>query len=143
VRSVPTTRSSNQSHPFQAILPTTRTLAHKTPFIPSTSQLWNTLPSTTFPKSYNLSCCKLTKSFCMDKGTRGHIGQVPPLAFHKFLGKCPISAYRVAPIVKVAMHTCTPRTPRGETNCPRATSSKGPHNTQCCKVWGPHTVNQQ
>ena len=28
-------------------------------------------------------------------------------------------------------------------NCPRAASSKGPHNTLCRKVWGPHKVNQQ
>ena len=47
--------SSTQSHPFQATLPNPRTLVHKSYFIPRTSQLWNTLPSTAFPKSYSLS----------------------------------------------------------------------------------------
>ena len=31
----------------------------------------------------------------------------------------------------------------GETKCPRASRSKGPHVTQCFKVWGLHEVNQQ
>ena len=51
-------RSSTQSHPFQVILPNPRTLSHKSSFIPKTCQLWNTLPSTTFPESYELSCFK-------------------------------------------------------------------------------------
>ena len=52
------TRSSTQSHPFQAILSNPRTLSHKSSFIPRTFQLWNTLPSTSFPESYNLSYFK-------------------------------------------------------------------------------------
>ena len=51
VRHVQTTRISTHSHPFQVTLSNSRTLAHKSSFIPRTSQLWNTLPSTAFPKS--------------------------------------------------------------------------------------------
>ena len=58
VRRVRTTRSSTYSHPFQVTLPNPRTLAHKSSFIPRTSQLWNSLPPTTFPESYNLSSFK-------------------------------------------------------------------------------------
>ena len=57
-RRVRTTRSSTYSHPFQVTLPNPRTLAHKSSFIPRTSQLWNSLPPTTFPESYNLSSFK-------------------------------------------------------------------------------------
>ena len=53
VRHVRTTRSSTYSHPFQVTLPNPRTLSHKSFFIPRTSQLWNSLPPTTFPESYN------------------------------------------------------------------------------------------
>ena len=59
VRCVRTTRSSAQAHPFQVTLPNPRTLAHKSSFIPRTSQLWSTLPSTAFPESYNLSAFKI------------------------------------------------------------------------------------
>ena len=55
VRRIRTTRSSTYSHPFQVTLPNPRTLYHKSSFIPRTSQLWNSLPPTTFPESYNLS----------------------------------------------------------------------------------------
>ena len=59
LRRVRTTRSSTtHSHPFQVTLPNARTLAHKSSFIPRTSQLWNSLPPTTFPESYNLSSFK-------------------------------------------------------------------------------------
>ena len=58
LKHVRSTRSSNQSHPFQVILSNPRTLSHKSSFIPRTSQLWNTLPSTSFPESYNLSSFK-------------------------------------------------------------------------------------
>ena len=58
VRRVRTTRSSTYSHPFQVTLPNPRTLSHKSSFIPRTSQLWNSLPPTTFPESYNLSSFK-------------------------------------------------------------------------------------
>ena len=47
VRGIRTTRSSTHSHPFQVTLPNQRTLAHKSSFIPRTSQLWNSLPPTT------------------------------------------------------------------------------------------------
>ena len=53
-----TTRSSTFSHPFQVTLPNPRTLSHKSSFIPRTSQLLNSLPPTTFPKSYNLPSFK-------------------------------------------------------------------------------------
>ena len=53
MRRVRTTRSSTCSHLFQVTLPNPRTLAHKSSFIPRTSQLWNSLPPTTFPESYN------------------------------------------------------------------------------------------
>ena len=52
------TRNSTQSHPFQATLSNPRNFSHKSSFIPRTRQLWNTLPSTSFPESYNLSCFK-------------------------------------------------------------------------------------
>ena len=58
MRRVRTTRSSTHSHPFQVTLPNPRTLAHKSYFIPRTSQLWNSLPPTSFPESYNLSSLK-------------------------------------------------------------------------------------
>ena len=58
VRRVWSTRSSTYSHPFQVRLPYPQTLSHKSSFIPGTSQLWNSLPPTTFPESYNLSCFK-------------------------------------------------------------------------------------
>ena len=54
MRRARTTRSSTHSHPFQVTLANPRTLAHKSSFIPRTSQLWNSLPPTTFPESYNL-----------------------------------------------------------------------------------------
>jgi len=58
VRRVRTTRSPTHSHPFQVTLPNPRTLAHKSSFIPRTSQLCNSLPPTTFPESYNMSSFK-------------------------------------------------------------------------------------
>ena len=58
MRRVRTTRSSTHSHSFQVTLPNPRTLAHKSSFIPRTSQLWNSLPPNTFPESYNLSSFK-------------------------------------------------------------------------------------
>ena len=54
LRRVRTTRSSTHSHPFQASLPTSRTLSHKSSFIPRTCNLWSVLPSSCFPESYNL-----------------------------------------------------------------------------------------
>ena len=54
-RHVRTTRSSTYSHSFQVTLPNPRAVAHKSAFIPRTSQLWNLLPPTTFPESYNFS----------------------------------------------------------------------------------------
>ena len=58
LRHVQTTRSSTYSHPFQVTLPNPRTLSHKSSFIPRTSQMWNSLPPTTFPESSNLSSFK-------------------------------------------------------------------------------------
>ena len=62
VRRVRTTRSSTHSHPFQATLPNPRTQAHNSYFIPRTSQLWNSLPPTTFLEYYNLSYLNLTST---------------------------------------------------------------------------------
>ena len=58
LRRVRTTRSSTHSHPFQVSLPNPRTLSHKSSFIPRTCNLWNVLPSSGFPKSYNLPSFK-------------------------------------------------------------------------------------
>ena len=46
LRRVRTTRSSTHSHPLpaQVSLPTSRTLSHKSSFIPRTCNLWNVLP---------------------------------------------------------------------------------------------------
>ena len=52
------TRSLTHSHPFQVSLPTSRTLSHKSSFIPRTCNLWNLLPSSCFPESYNLPFSK-------------------------------------------------------------------------------------
>ena len=53
LRRVRTTRSSTHSHPFQVSLPNPRTLSHKSSFIPRTCNLWNVLPSSCLPESYN------------------------------------------------------------------------------------------
>ena len=58
LRRVRTTRSSTHSHPFQVSLPTSRTLSHKSSYIPRTCNLWNVLPSSCFPESYNLPSFK-------------------------------------------------------------------------------------
>ena len=58
LRRVRTTRSSAHSHPFQVSLPNPRTLSHKSSFIPRTCNLWNALPSSCFPESYNLPSFK-------------------------------------------------------------------------------------
>ena len=58
LRRVRTTRSSTHSHPFQVSLPNPRTLFHKSSFIPRTCNLWNVLPSSCFPESYNLPSFK-------------------------------------------------------------------------------------
>ena len=54
VRRAQTTRSSTHLHPFQVTLLNPRTLARKSSFTPRASQVWNSLPSTIFPESYNL-----------------------------------------------------------------------------------------
>ena len=46
------------SHPFQVSLPTSRTLSHKSSFIPRTCNLWNILFFSCFPESYNLPSFK-------------------------------------------------------------------------------------
>ena len=58
VRHVRTTTSSTHSHPFQVSLPNPRILSHKSSFIPRTCNLWNVLPSSCFPESYNLPSFK-------------------------------------------------------------------------------------
>ena len=54
LRHVITTRSSNNSHPFQVSLPSPQ----KSSFIPITCSLWNVLPSSCFSESYNLPSFK-------------------------------------------------------------------------------------
>ena len=58
LRSVRTTRSSTHSHPFQVSLPTSRNLSQKSSFVPRACNLWNVLPSSCFPESYNLPSFK-------------------------------------------------------------------------------------
>ena len=41
------------THPFQLSLPTPRTLSHKSLFFPKPCRLWQALPSSSFPESYN------------------------------------------------------------------------------------------
>ena len=55
---IETIRSSTNPHPFQVTLPNPRTLAHTSSFIPRNSQLWDLLPSITFPETYNFSSVK-------------------------------------------------------------------------------------
>ena len=54
LRRVRTARSLYHSHPFQVSLPTSQNISHKSSFIPRTCNLWNVLPSSCFPESYNL-----------------------------------------------------------------------------------------
>ena len=54
LRHVRSTRSSTHSHPFQVSLPNPQALSHKSSFILRTRYLWNVLPSSCFPQSYNL-----------------------------------------------------------------------------------------
>ena len=59
LRRVRTTRSSTHSQPFQVSLPTSKTLPHKSSFVPRTCNLWNLLSSSCFPESsYNLPSFK-------------------------------------------------------------------------------------
>ena len=58
LRRVRTIRSSTHSHLFQVSLPTSRTLPHKSSFIPRACNLWNVLPSSCFTESYNLPSFK-------------------------------------------------------------------------------------
>ena len=58
LKRVRTTRSSTHPHSFQVSLPNPRTLSHKSSFIPRTCNLWNVLPSSCFPESYNLPSFK-------------------------------------------------------------------------------------
>ena len=58
LRRVRITRSSTHPYPFQVSLLTSRTLSHKSSFLPRTWNLWNVLPSSCFPESYNLPSFK-------------------------------------------------------------------------------------
>ena len=58
LRRVRTTRSSTHSYPVQVSLSNPRTLSHKSSFIQRTCNLWNVLPSSCFPESYNLPSFK-------------------------------------------------------------------------------------
>ena len=57
LKRVRTIRSSTHSHPFQVSLPTSRTLSHKSSFIPRAFNLSNVLPSC-FPEPCNLPSFK-------------------------------------------------------------------------------------
>ena len=63
LRRVRTTRSLNHSYPFQVSLPISRTLSHKSSFIPRTCNLWNVLPSSCF---LNLTTCHLSNLRSID-----------------------------------------------------------------------------
>ena len=58
LRHVRTTRSSTHSHPFHVSLSNPQTLSQKSSFIPRTCNLWNILPFSCFPESYNLPTFK-------------------------------------------------------------------------------------
>ena len=45
---------ARSTYPFQVSLPNPWTLSHKSSFIPRICNLWNVLPSSCFPESYNL-----------------------------------------------------------------------------------------
>ena len=62
---VRTTRSSTHSHPFQVPLPASQTISHKSSFIRRACNLWNVLPSSCFPESYNFLSFK-SKIFKLD-----------------------------------------------------------------------------
>lgn len=51
-------RSQTSRHPYQVSLKTCRTTAFKSSFFPRTAELWNALPCSVFPPSYNLSLFK-------------------------------------------------------------------------------------
>ena len=86
LRRVRTTRSSTHSHPFQVSHPNPRTLSHKSSFIPRTCKLWNVLPSSCFPESYNLL------SF---KSKINKLDLIPLLfAFRLLLSSCVEALYR-------------------------------------------------
>ena len=48
------TRHSLRSHPFSVAIPFSKKRRYTRSFFPRTSKLWNSLPSSCFPKSYNL-----------------------------------------------------------------------------------------
>ena len=54
----PLFQSSTHSHLCQVSLPNPRTLSHKSSSSPRTCNLWNVLPSSCFPESYNLPSFK-------------------------------------------------------------------------------------
>ena len=58
LRRVRINRSSTHSHLFQVSLPDPKTLSRKSSFIPRTCNLWNFLPSSCFPESYNFPSFK-------------------------------------------------------------------------------------
>ena len=49
-----TTRLSAQSHPHTVVVPKANTRGYSSSFFPRTSVLWNSLPASCFPPSYNL-----------------------------------------------------------------------------------------
>jgi hypothetical protein len=52
------TRLAESSHRFSVKLPTSRTAKHASSFFPRTTKLWNQLPSSVFPLTYNLQAFK-------------------------------------------------------------------------------------
>ena len=49
-----TSRLTTSSHPYTVVVPTCRTAFGKQTFVMRTSRIWNALPSTCFPTSFNL-----------------------------------------------------------------------------------------
>ena len=84
---VRTTRSSTYSHPFQVSLPTSQTLANKSSCIPRACNLWNVLPSSSFPESYNLQSFK-------SKINKLDLISLSPLSFHFLLSSFAGALYR-------------------------------------------------
>lgn len=52
------TKLSSSSHPYSVQLPNARVNQYAPSFIPFTDKLWNSLPASVFPNSYNLSSFK-------------------------------------------------------------------------------------
>ncbi|MPC16970.1 hypothetical protein E2C01_009814 [Portunus trituberculatus] len=52
------TRHSSSSHPYSVLLPNGRVNQYSQSFIPFSGKLWNSLPVSVFPTSYDLTSFK-------------------------------------------------------------------------------------